>query len=227
MGAIIRSRPITPCRRVRILCASALLSLIGASLADDEFEELAALWSIADEPYRPVTRTLETPSFVHHKVMSIDAASLADGWVENRQCHRNFPLFPSLQIAFREGAVRNMRITEHSDVERVWVDGPTIQMKRTRPRTTLCFLSENHTVKYDLWNDEYRMTVGPYYLKFFDGYFPLNVDLTIEYPTGAMRFLGLEPTTVEGANIVHEAGRIRFNALFEGKLELVFRFKRT
>ncbi len=217
----------TPRPRASALCAIAWLSLLATPLAADELEELAALWSIADEPYRPVTRTLDTPAFVHRKVLSIDVASLDDGWVDNHQCHRNFPLFPSLQIAFRDGAVRNMRITEQSDVERAWVEGSTIQMKRTRPQTTLCFLSENHTIEYDLWNDEYRMTVGPYYLRLFDGYFPLSVDLTVQYPPEAMQFLGLAPASVEGADVVHEHGRVRFNALFEGKLELVFRFKRT
>ncbi len=195
--------------------------------AADELDELAALWAIADEPYRPVTRELETPAFVHRKVLSVDAQSLDDGWVDNHQCHRNFPLFPALQIAFRDGAVRNMRIIEQSAVEAAWVSESTIQMKRTRPETTLCFRSENHTIEYDAWNEEYRMTVGPYYLKLFDGYFPLNVDLTVEYPTDELRFVGLEPAEIDGARIRREQGRVHFHALFEGRLELVFRFKRT
>ncbi|MCZ7597259.1 MAG: hypothetical protein M5U09_05185 [Gammaproteobacteria bacterium] len=40
-----------------------------------------------------------------------------------------------------------------------------------------------------------------------------------------LRFSSMEPATVEGATIDHREGRIRFDALFEGKLLLVFRFK--
>lgn len=204
-----------------------ILSFAAGATGADELEEMAALWAIADEPYQPVTRELETPAFRHQKVLSLNTQSLADGWVPNHQCHANFPLFPSLQISFREGAVRNMEIVEQSGVEEAWVQEPTIQMKRTRPETTLCFESENHTLEYDEFAEEYRMTVGPYYLKLFDGYFPLDVDLTIEYPTRALRYAGMEPAEVEGARVEHQPGRIRFDALFEGKLKLVFRFKAT
>ena len=212
--------------RYSLATLAALFIFSPAVVHGNELEELAALWEIADEPYKPVTRELETPAFEHHKTLSITTQSLEDGWVPNHQCHRNFPLFPSLQIAFREGAVRHMRITETSAVEEAWVAEPTIQMKRTRPETMLCFVSENHTLEYDEWNDEFRMTVGPYYLKLFDGYFPLDVDLTIEYP-GELRYEGMEPATVEGAHVEHEPGRIHFGALFEGKLKLVFRFTPT
>ncbi|KAA3629933.1 MAG: hypothetical protein DWQ08_06620 [Proteobacteria bacterium] len=202
------------------------LMLAGANqVPADELDDLAALWSIADEPYQPVTRELEEPAFRHRKTLSVTESSLADGWVPNRQCHANFPLFPALQISFREGAVRNMAIVERSGVEEAWVEEPTIQMKRTRPETTLCFTSENHTMTYDAASDEYSMTVGPYYLRLFDGYFPLDVDLTIEYPPGLLQCSGMEPAQVEGGTVAREPGRIRFGALFEGKLKLVFRFK--
>jgi hypothetical protein len=204
-----------------------MLSLMARIADADELEEMAALWAIADEPYRVVTRELETPAFRHQKVLKLNPQSLADGWVPNHQCHANFPLFPSLQISFREGAVRNMEIVEQSGVDEAWVQEPTIQMKRTRPETTLCFQSENHTLEYDELTEEYRMTVGPYYLKLFDGYFPLDVDLTVEYPVATLSYAGMEPTQVEGATIAHHPGRIHFDALFEGKLKLVFRFKAT
>lgn len=214
-------------RRQAAIMAAAFLTAQPAFASDgfDELEELAALWSIADEPFRPVTRELDKPPFVHQKTLTITADSLARGWVPNRQCHRNFPLFPALQISFREGSVRHMEIVERSGVEEAWVDEPTIQMKRTRPETTLCFVSENRTMSYNDISGEYQMTVGPYYLKLFDGYFPLDVDLTIEYPAELLRFSSMEPASVEGATIDHREGRIRFDALFEGKLLLVFRFK--
>jgi hypothetical protein len=209
------------------IALASVLCLSSALVAGDELDDLEALWSIADEPYQPVTRKLEQPAFVHQKTLTITASSLDDGWVPNRQCHRNFPLFPSLQISFKEGSVRAMQITERSGVEEAFVEEPTIQMKRTRPETTLCFTSENRTMTFDRDTGEYRMTVGPYYLRLFDGYFPLDVDLTIEYPSGDLRFVGMEPSEVEGAVVEKGDGNVHFTALFEGKLKLVFRFKPT
>lgn len=214
-------------RYAATILAVACVAAHAAGDGFDELEELAAVWSIAGESFRPVTRELDKPPFVHSKVLTVTEQSLADGWVANRQCHRHFPLFPSLQISFREGAVRHMQIVEQSGAEAAWVEEPTIQMKRTRPETTLCFVSENHTMNFDAASGEYFMAVGPYYLKLFDGYFPLDVDLTIEYPAELLRFSGMEPATVEGARVERGAGRIRFVARFEGKLGLVFRFSRT
>ena len=137
------------CNRAWIAGSIGLLSIlaspavISADDGFDELEQLAALWSVADEPYQPITRELDKPPFHHEKVLSVTAASLVDGWVPNRQCHRHFPLFPALQISFRPDAVRNMRIVEHTGSAEAWVEEPTIQMKNTRPDSTLCFLSDN------------------------------------------------------------------------------------
>ncbi len=207
-----------------LLTATAAATATAADDGFDELEQLAALWSVADEPFKPVTRELEDPPFRHQKVLSVTAASMASGWVPNRQCHRNFPLFPALQISFRPDAVRNMAIVEHGGGAEAWVEEPTIQMKNTRPENTLCFTSENNTLVFDEASGEYLLTVGPYYLKLFDGYFPLDVDLTVDYPDD-LRFTGMEPATVDGADIRFEDGRIRFAALFEGRLKLVFRFR--
>lgn len=195
--------------------------------SDDDFsdlEELAALWSIADEGYRAITLPLDRPAFVHQKVITLETNSLTGGWVHNYQCHRYFPLFPALQISFREGTVRNMNIVNIEAADEAYVDEPTIQMKRTRLETRLCFTSENRIVTYDKVNDEYRMSIGPYYLKLFDGYFPLDVHLTIDYPAAKMKYLGVEPAEVDGAEFEYQPGKILFSALFEGKLALVFRF---
>ena len=59
--------------------------------------------------------------------------------------------------------------------------------------------------------------MGPYYLKLFDGYFPMNVKLTINYPTEQLRYARMEPATVEGADLEFSDGAIRFAGAVRGQ----------
>lgn len=193
----------------------------------DEFDDALALWQIADEAYRPVTRTLATAPFVHRKVLRLEPGSLEHGWVSNHQCHRDFPVFPVVEIGFRAGTVRKLRIVEQGELGDARVRPSSIRLEQTRGDSRLCFTSENEIVEHDATTDEYRVTVGPYYLKLFDGFFPLDVDLTLAYPEASMTYLGMEPEGLEGATLTRQHGTLRFRALFEGRLQLVFRFRRT
>ena len=166
----------------------------------DDFEMLA---NIADEDYRPVidVAALEHPPFEHDKTLRIEPGNLDDPWVSNVQCHANFPLFPDLQIAFREGAVRAMRITRRENVVDAWIDGPTVQMKQTRPETRLCFESENRVFKYDPVTDIYVLRVGPYFLSLFDGYFPLHVRLRVSYPDELLELMAVSPDPISARHM--------------------------
>lgn len=191
----------------------------------DDFELLA---NIADADYRHISDVgaLEHPPFEHDKTLRIVPANLEDPWISNVQCHANFPRFPDLQIAFREGAVRSIRITRQENVVEAWVDGHTVQMKQTHPDTRLCFESENRVFRYDPVTDIYVLRVGPYFLSLFDGYFPLHVRLRISYPDELLELLAMSPDPIEGAVVRSGDGEITLDTVFEGRLEVEFSFTR-
>ncbi len=208
-----------------IIVCLCMLSPVSTADELDDFELLA---DIADADYRNISDpgTLEHPPFIHDKTLLIEAGKLDDPWIKNRQCHANFPLFPDLQIAFREGAVRSLRITHQENVENAWIEGPTVQMKQTRPETRLCFESENRVFSFDEVSNTYTLRVGPYFLRLFDGYFPLQVKLKIRYPDELLALISMSPDSVEGAEVRFGEGEIYLENVFEGRLELEFRFAR-
>lgn len=205
-----------------------ILWMMTPALKGDELEDFEKLSDIADADYRNISDvdSLDTPPFVHDKTLLIEPENLADPWISNQQCHANFPLFPDLQIAFKQDVVRAMRITREENVHETWIEGPTVQMKRTRPETRLCFESENRVFQRDAKSDTFRLRVGPYFLRLFDGYFPVWVKLKIFYPDELLELIGMTPDPVEGAEVHLGAGKILFDNVFEGRLELEFRFRK-
>ena len=167
-----------PHYRLRRLLGPVLFTLWlpwAVAVADefDELRDLERLMNIGDEEYRHIAdaAALEFPPFLHDKTLILKPANLSSPWVDNIQCHANFPTFPSLQISFKQDAVRGITITHSENVPEVWVEGPTVQMKRTTQQTRLCFTSENNTFEWVEQSGLYHLGVGPYYLRLFDGFF--------------------------------------------------------
>lgn len=202
--------------------------MASASVRADLLDDLEQLDAIADAEYRNIRDVdgLDIPPFLHQKSLQIEAANLSDPWISNRQCHAHFPLFPSLQITFKADAVRAMRITHRENVEAAWIEAATVQMKQTRPESALCFESENRVFHYDGVSQRYRLRVGPYFLRLFDGYFPLQVELKVQYPYEILELVAMAPDSVEGAEVRLDKGEIYFHNVFEGTLELEFEFKK-
>ena len=207
-----------------------MITLLGMATAvqGDAFEDYELLDSIADSVYRNISSPLDldTPPFLHQKTLRIIAANLEDPWIHNHQCHAQFPMFPSLQITFKADSVRAMRITQRDNVEAAWIDGPSVQMSETRPESRLCFESENRVFHHDAETNRYRLRVGPYFLRLFDGYFPLQVRLAIQYPGELLELISMNPDPVEGAEVRFDRGKIYFDNVFEGRLELEFVFRK-
>lgn len=211
-----------------LLFVGILLWMTTPELKGDELDDFEAISGIADAEYRNITDVgvLDHPPFVHDKTLVIKSGNLDDPWIRNRQCHADFPLFPDLQIAFKEGAVRSIRITRQENVEAAWIEGPTVQMKQTRPDTRLCFESENRIFQYDPESDTYLLRVGPYFLRLFDGYFPVRVKLNISYPDDLLELVSMSPDPVEGAEAYLGKGNIYHENVFEGRLVLEFKFRK-
>ena len=213
-------------RGQRLLAIVILLGMT-ALVRADALDDLDKLDSIADSEYRNISKpqALDMPPFVHEKALRITAENLESPWIKNRQCHNHFPVFPSLQITFQADSVRAMRITHRENVEAAWIEGPSVQMLETRPESRLCFESENRVFHHDAKTDSYRLRVGPYFLRLFDGYFPLQVKLEISYPGDRLELIGMTPDPVEGAELKLSSGEIFFQNVFEGRLELEFIFR--
>ena len=170
-----------------------------------------------------LTKPPEEAVHHHHKHVVITPQSLTTGWIVNRQCHYNLDQVGAMEVVFTPGRVRALDISRAENIERAWVEGSSVQLKNVGPNAVLCLSSENRVLTHDPRTGLYTLTSGPYMRRFLDGYFPMRVSLTLEYPVALLSLKDMAPTDPRlKATLV--PGQVRVDTLFEGRLLLTLRF---
>ena len=172
---------------------------------------------------------LQTPprESVHHhqNTLIVDKSSLRDGWVKLQQCHENLDEFPSAQIVYNKIKVKNIRITEYTNIERAWVEDSSVQLKHIAPKAKLCIEADTRA----LWpqaDGSFEMRNGPFMRKFLDGYFPMRVTIDIELPEN-LEFSSMTPIEQPGLKVDSNNQSIRIDTWFEGKLITRIKFRES
>lgn len=172
-------------------------------------------------------RFLKTPprELVHHhqNTLIVSTDSLMNGWVKLHQCHENLDEFPSAQIVYNKIKIKNLRITEYSNIERAWVEDSTVQLKNIAPRAKLCIVADTRAL-WPLADGSYEMRNGPFMRKFLDGYFPMRVTIDISLP-GTLQYSDMTPPQQPGLTVDHHQQSVHIDTWFEGKLMTRIRFK--
>ncbi len=194
------------------LSAAAFAAVLCASA-----DEVDQLFDIADEDFRPITRPLDRPAFYHSKRLTVTEESLADGWVENLQCHRHFSRTKSLDVVFPPGKIRSIEITETEGIGAIETGGHGVSLQDVGPNSRLCFRSEIQVLHRN-GGDDYQLRAGPFYYRFLDGYFPTEVRLLVRFPASLLAVRSVSPQHGSGVQVVHDDGTIHVSSVFEGKL---------
>ena len=148
----------------------------------------------------------------HINHIRINPQSLQTGWVELQQCHHNLDVVPALQITFTEGRVRNLVISSQHNVGAAWVAGHTVQLQNIEPGSRLCLSAE--TLALRLAENKVWLVNGPYMRRFLDGFYPMHVQLRVDYPAKSLRYQNSSPVTFE----IQQPGQLKLDVWFEGEL---------
>lgn len=166
----------------------------------------------------------DKPVHHHQNRFTLLPTSFEDGWVALRQCHDHLDAVPSLQITFREGAVRGLAVVETRNVRAAWVEGASIQVRDLGKDARLCLTAETRTLRNPA-PGQFLLVNGPFMRRFLDGYYPMRVSLEVDYPADRVRIRAVSPDA-PGHLLRDEApGRIRLDALFEGELRTQIQFE--
>jgi hypothetical protein len=206
-------------RALRFLVGGALLLFTAVALPASDFDVL----DINEGELRFLT---EVPADVPHLQSThviVSEESLKTGWLRVRQCHYHLAPVSAMQVLFREGRVRDIRILQADNIERAWVEGPSVQLANVGKDAVLCIQSENHSLQRNGADGTYAWTGGPYLRRFLDGYFPMHVKIAIDYPASALQVQSIEPAPLR-LKAVTVPGHVRMDALFEGRLVITVQF---
>jgi hypothetical protein len=196
------------------LCCAAALLAADEEISPDKINE-GDLHFLAEAPARP--------PHLQSSHIAITDDSLKTGWIRMKQCHHHLGPTPALQVVFHRSRVRNLQILETQHVGRAWIEGSTVQLTDVGKDAVLCILSENRSLRRNELTGEYEWHGGPYMRRFFDGYFPMFVRITIDYPLNALRVRTIAPAPLK-LRAVDSPGQLRVDALFEGRLDVYVQF---
>ncbi|MCS6787246.1 MAG: hypothetical protein NZ524_09490 [Thiobacillaceae bacterium] len=214
-----------PAEGLALLLAAVLMLAWGSVAADDAEDELlfksAALVNegelhfLTEPPARPVHH--------HDNRIIIRDSSLEDGWVELKQCHTHLDPVPDLQITYRAGGIRNLRVALTENVERSWAEASSVQLRNVGRGAKVCIEAESRALTRGE-DGSYQLRNGPYMRRFLDGYYPMRVSMRVELATDQVRFSDASPVAQPGFRLWQSGNAVGYEALFEGRLSTVLRF---
>ncbi|KTG15949.1 MULTISPECIES: hypothetical protein [unclassified Guyparkeria] len=152
------------------------------------------------------------------KRILLDRHSLETGWAKMRQCHDNLDPAPAVQIVYNDERTRDIRITRRDGVGMARVDGPSVQMREIERGARICVSAEVLAIVPHPEADGYLVENGPFMRRFLDGYYPMRVQLRIDWPTGLLELAGSVPEAQPGLSIETDRGGVTLEAHFEGRL---------
>ena len=155
--------------------------------------------------------------------LTINTDSLRNGWVTLYQCQSNLDPVPAVEVVYRYHELRNLRVISTRSIERAWVEQNSVQMQQVQEGAEVCVEAEVQVLKPD-GEHGYTLQSGPFHRRFLDGYYPVQLDYRIHWPADRLQLTSVYPQAQEGFSIREQAGELRINTLFEGKLTLVIRF---
>lgn len=228
--------PIVWLRRVlgpaRVVALAALLGgeLPALALDDDwpdgfdnEPDLMALTAAVNDGELEFIPAADAVGAHAHRNHIRITDDSLEQGWVGLEQCHENIDAVPAAQILFRSGGVRGLEIASRRNIGKAWVEGHTVQLEDIAKDAALCIRGESQAL-YHLGDGHYRLRNGPYMRRFLDGYYPMRVALSIDYPADRIRLVGQSPTNQPGFDVHQREHSVDVDATFEGRLVTCFDF---
>jgi len=190
---------------------------------------LLLAWSVqADEINTGTLRFLDhdPPGGVHEQSMQvhITADSLLSGWVITRQCHRRMDAIRAMEFVFRKGRTRGLRVLSSEKIDKAWVEGDSVQLTGVAQGAELCLAAEVHSLQTSPDGVGWVLTSGPFLRRFLDGYFPIQLTLSVEYPSDRIRLVSLDPPGLL-PHTRNVTGLIRIDTRFEGRLLVESRFQ--
>lgn len=206
---------------MRFVVAMILLFSFATPLrAADDFDE-----EINEGELNFLTAPPTAPPHRHSKHIFISPESFKSGWIRGEQCHYQLDKVRAMEIVFGKGTVRELKILSSQNIEKVWIEDNSVQLKNIGADAFLCIASENRILKPGPDKNTYLLSSGPYMRRFLDGYFPMRVELTVDYPSQIVRLEQILPGNLQTQTTLTK-GRVKIDTLFEGRLTIILRFSR-
>ena len=156
-------------------------------------------------------------------VVTMTKASLETGLVSLQQCYRNLDPVPEVDVVYRYKNMQQLRIVSSGNIADARVAGNSVQLKDVTAGAFVCIAADVQLLEKSV-EGSYLLSMGPYYRRFLDGYYPYHAMVTINYPIGLLDFSAVSPSPRPHFEVGRKPGELILDAWFEGVLRLDIRF---
>jgi len=166
-------------------------------------------------------RFLEAFDLSDHYSMTNDITlteqSLETGWADLLQCHHNLDAVGQLQIVYNPEHTRQIEILSQQQVEFAWVEGASVQMLNLQQGAQICIHAQ--TLALEKMEKGYLIERGPFMRRFLDGYFPMHVELTLNWAGLDFEATQIIPESQPGLVVKTAKNGLQINYYFQGQLK--------
>lgn len=166
------------------------------------------------------TRFIEPFDLSDHYYMTnqidLNSESLQTGWATLTQCHYNLDPVARLQIVYHPEHTKNLTILEDQAIDLSRVEDTSIQMNSLQKGAKICVQADTYALKAQ--KNGYRIERGPFMRKFLDGYYPLYVELNINWTGLPLALSDTLPNQQTGVEIEHQYQSLKAGYWFRGEL---------
>jgi len=153
----------------------------------------------------------------------ITSESMQTGWVKMQQCYRHLDIIGRTDVVYAYREMNNLQVTKAEQIAQVRVKPHWVELEDVAKGAELC-VQANVRILQRLSDKTYSMQNGPYHRKFFDGYYPYHVSLTVHYSSNEMQLKRVEPEPQDGFYVTEKTGVLSIDSWFEGELRIGLEF---
>lgn len=153
----------------------------------------------------------------------ITSESMQTGWVKMQQCYRHLDMVGRTDVVYAYREMNKLQVTRAEQIAQVRVKPHWIELEDVGKGAELCVQAEVRILQR-LSDKTYGMQNGPYHRKFFDGYYPYHVSLTVHYSSNEMQLKRVEPKPQDGFHVTEKTGTLSIDSWFEGELRIGLEF---
>lgn len=155
----------------------------------------------------------------------IDAASLEQGVVTMRTCHRQLDPTHRIVVAFNPQRVRRIDIASVEGVGRAWVEGRRVELADVQRGAQVCIDLVSQALEPD-GPDRWRLHAGPLMRRYLDGYLPMEATLHVRWPPGLLQVTGTSPAPQPGVELSVRPDGGTLHIIFAGRLSATWGLQR-
>ncbi len=157
--------------------------------------------------------------------LTLSPSSQLDGWVKFTQCHHQLDAISKVEIVYSEDTTRNLQVLSHQRIQQVVQQPFSVELTGVLPGAEICISGENKTLHKTATG--WKLERGPYMRRFLDGYYPMQLQETLNWKHSGLE---LEPSSIQThlgrESVLNKTEQqLHSNYWFEGILRTKYQFR--